>query len=256
MRELSFYFDTALQLDGTVCNHDFVLRCMPQSFPGQELVQASLCLDPAVPYVSQSDCFGNLMQIGRMEAPHDHFQYTVKGLARLDLSCRVREKAHPLFAYPSRYTTPSSHMQAFLERLHLPADPQARAWLLAQAVHAHLTYAAGVTGVQTTAAQAFELGSGVCQDFSHVYLTLARMAGIPARYVNGLPVGEGASHAWCEVWLDGVWTGIDPTRGCWADEGYIRFGVGRDFFDCPMERGVFWGSAAQRQTVFMKVCPQ
>ena len=86
--------------------------------------------------------------------------------------------------------------------------------------------------------------------------TLARQAGLPARYVNGLPEGEGASHAWCEVWLDGVWTGIDPTRGRWTDEGYIRFGVGRDFGDCPMERGVFLGHTSQRQTVFMTVSQQ
>ena len=80
--------------------------------------------------------------------------------------------------------------------------------------------------------------------------------GLSARYVNGLPEGEGASHAWCEVWLDGVWTGIDPTRGRWTDESYIRFGIGRDFADCPMERGVFLGGANQCQTVFMKVSQQ
>ena len=123
-------------------------------------------------------------------------------------------------------------------------------------MQARLTYTPGVTGVSTTAAQAFALGQGVCQDYAHVYLALARLCGLSARYVNGLPEGEGASHAWCEVWLDGVWTGIDPTRSRWADEGYIRFGIGRDFTDCPMERGVFVGAANQCQTVFMQVSQQ
>ena len=119
-----------------------------------------------------------------------------------------------------------------------------------------MTYATGRTGLTTTAAQAFAAGHGVCQDYAHLYLALARQMGLPARYVNGLTQGEGASHAWCEVWLDGVWRGIDPTRGKWTDEGYLRFGVGREFADCPIERGIFLGAAGQRQTVFMKVSQQ
>ena len=119
-----------------------------------------------------------------------------------------------------------------------------------------MTYLPGVTSVRTTAPEAFAAGQGVCQDFAHIYLALARKAGLSARYVNGLPEGEGASHAWCEVWLDGIWTGIDPTRGRWTGEDYLRFSVGRDFGDCPMERGVFLGLTDQTQTVFMRVRQQ
>ena len=147
-------------------------------------------------------------------------------------------------------------MLDWLAALPLPETPRQRAWALARAVHSRLTYAPGATGVATTAAQAFHNGRGVCQDFAHVYLALARQAGLAARYVNGLPQGEGVSHAWCEVWLDGLWTGIDPTRLQWTDEGYLRFGAGRDFGDCPIERGVFLGSARQEQQVFMRVSQQ
>ena len=147
-------------------------------------------------------------------------------------------------------------MEVYLDGLRLPDSPAERAWALAQAVRARMTYIPGETGVATTAAQAFASGRGVCQDFAHIYLPLARRSGLTARYASGLPVGEGASHAWCEVWLDGVWTGIDPTRGRWTDDGYIRFNVGRDFADCPMERGVFLGLTGQRQTVFMRVSQQ
>ena len=138
----------------------------------------------------------------------------------------------------------------------MPDTPRQLAWALAQAVHDRIAYVPGATGVATTAAQAFAAGQGVCQDFAHIYLALARNAGLAARYVNGLPEGEGASHAWCEVWLDGIWTGIDPTRLQWTDEGYLRFGIGRDFGDCPIERGVFVGNADQQQTVFMRVSAQ
>lgn len=257
MRErFQFYYDIQLEFQQPVRQHAFVLRCLPPAFPGQEILAVSLTLDPQTPYVLQRDGFGNLLQVGLLEEPHDHFRYTVRGIARLDPEGRREAPCPPMFRFSSAYTRPDREMKEFLSGLSLPEEPKARAWALSQAVGAHMAYEPGTTDTHTTAAQAFALGKGVCQDYAHVYLTLAHLAGLPARYVNGLPLGEGASHAWCEVWLDGVWTGIDPTRGCWADRGYIRFGLGRDFGDCPIERGVFWGNTHQRQSVYMKVSPQ
>lgn len=255
-RQLSFFYDVLLEFGELVSGHAFTLRCVPPSFPGQDILDVTLELDPQVPYARQRDGFGNLLQIGCAEAPHSHFRYTVRGTALLDLSRREAEPAHPVFRFPSLYTAVDGAMEDYLATLRLPEPPAERAWALVQAVQARMAYCPGVTGVSTTAAEAFAAGTGVCQDFSHVYLALARRAGLTARYVNGLPEGEGASHAWCEVWLDGVWTGVDSTRGRWADESYIRLGVGRDFGDCPIERGVFLGRAAQRQTVLARVCQQ
>ena len=216
----------------------------------------TLSLEPRVPGSSQRDGFGNLLQGGRIQFPHRHFRYTVQGSARLDSSLRRKEAALPVYRFSSPLTLPTQEMREYLAGLDLPREPEALAWALSQAVGAHMTYTPGCTRLTTTAAQAFATRQGVCQDYAHLYLALARQTGLTARCANGLPQGEGASHAWCEVWLDGVWRGIDPTRGRWTDEGYLRFGVGRDFSDCPIERGVFLGAAGQRQTVFMKVSQQ
>ena len=251
-----FFYDIRLDFPSPVRRHAFVLRCLPPTFPGQEIPQVTLTLDPQTPYALQWDGFGNPIQLGCLEESHDHFRYTVQGTAVLDEGARRAEPCRPIFRFPSAYTRPDRAMEDFFKGLELPNEPADRAWALSEAVRGRLAYEPGVTGTATTAAEAFSLSRGVCQDFAHVYLALARMAGVPARYVNGLPVGEGASHAWCVVWLDGVWRGIDPTRGCWADRGYIRFGLGRDFGDCPIERGVFWGDTQQRQTVYMKVTQQ
>lgn len=254
-RNFSFFYDILLEFDIPVWDHAFTLRCIPPSFPGQEILDATLRLEPQVSYTLQRDGFGNLLQVGRIDTPHDCFHYSVSGTARLDILKRVPEPALSIFRFPSAYTGPDAAMSRFLAGLVLPEDPRERAWALSVAVRKHMQYVPGITGVGTTAAQAFSTGAGVCQDFAHIYLALARLSGLTARYVNGLPEGEGASHAWCEVWLDGVWTGIDPTRGCWADNSYIRFCVGRDFGDCPIERGIFRGLTGQRQTVFMRVSP-
>ncbi len=254
MKRLDFYYDILLEFDNPVREHAFVLRCIPPSFPGQEISDAKLTLEPAAEYLNQRDGFGNQLQIGMISEPHARFRYSVRGAAQLDLTKRAPEAAHPMYAFPSAYANLDPAMGSF--SLSLPDGPRERAWAILEAVRCRLEYVPGVTGVATTASQAFARGEGVCQDFAHVYLALARRAGLRARYVNGLPEGEGASHAWCEVWLDGVWTGIDPTRGRWTDDGYLRFNVGRDFADCAMERGVFLGLTNQTQTVFMKVSEQ
>ncbi len=62
-----------------------------------------------------------------------------------------------------------------------------------------MTYEFGPTSVRTTAAEAWSLGRGVCQDMAHVMIAMCRTQGIPARYVSGHLLGEGASHAWVEA---------------------------------------------------------
>lgn len=255
-RLLHFSYDILLEFSQPVREHAFALRCMPASFPGQDILDCTLSFDPQRPYTLQHDGFGNLLQIGYISQPHDHFRYTLNGTARLAVSRREPERPLPVFRFPSDYTRPWPGLTRMLEQLDLYADLRERAWQLMTFVHGHMEYAPGTTGVHTTAEQAYTSGKGVCQDYAHIYLALARQAGLTVRYVNGLPEGEGVSHAWCEVWLDGVWTGIDPTRCKWTDDGYIRFGIGRDFGDCPIERGVFLGETDQTQTVFMRVWEQ
>ncbi len=163
------------------------------------------------------------------------------------------EHLHPIYNHTSHYTHVNEEMIAFLESLHLKGDTLTRAMQLAEGIYGYMTYKGGVTSTLTTAMEAFSQKEGVCQDFSHIFIALARYAGIPARYANGLPLGEGASHAWAEVYVDAVWIGIDPTRNRLVGEDYVRFCKGRDFLDCALERGVLFGSAQQTQTIMTKV---
>ena len=108
-----------------------------------------------------------------------------------------------------------------------------------------MRYTPGITTVQTTASEAWAQAAGVCQDFTHVTLSLLRAVGIPARYVSGYlytgsgEVGEtviGESHAWVEVW-DGRWHGLDPTNGRVVGEGHVVVARGRDYADVSPLRG-------------------
>jgi transglutaminase-like putative cysteine protease len=106
-----------------------------------------------------------------------------------------------------------------------------------------MVYSAGVTNVETTAAAAFEIRKGVCQDFAHVMLALLRECGLTARYVSGHLLGEGGTHAWVEVLLPdaggGLVVAFDPTHARRTTLGYIVVAVGRDYADVAPTSGAF-----------------
>ncbi|MCH3972718.1 MAG: transglutaminase family protein [Oscillospiraceae bacterium] len=253
MRNLSIYFHTAVSFSAPVTEHYFTLRCIPADGPTQRMTSWSLQLQPAADFLLQRDGFGNRLTVGQLHAPHTSLAYTVRGSVQTDLSVRDCTPPRPVDCCPSPCTAPTNALRTFLAALPLPKDPLARACLLSRAVSDHFLYTPGATDIHTTAGEAFALGKGVCQDYAQVLVALCRLAGLPARYVSGLPEGNGETHAWAEIFCSGAWYGLDPTRRCEADEGYVRLNVGREYADCPIERGVFLGAAQQQQSVYMKV---
>lgn len=125
-----------------------------------------------------------------------------------------------------------------------------------------LHYQAGVTGVRSSAQDAWEARKGVCQDFSHVAIGLLRHLGIPARYVSGyltpkkdLEVGQeavGESHAWVE-WWGGSWLGVDPTNLRPVGLDHIVVARGRDYDDVPPFKGVYSGAPLDKLSVEVSI---
>ena len=255
MRKLFFYFKTRNKYSEPMVEHDFLLRCIPQELPEQKLIDLELIVRPHPACGRYGyDSFGNRTYTGRLPEAHRFFQYAVRGNALRDDSLQqISPRPMPAFYYPSRLTQPSDSLKALLEKIPVHDQILHQAELIREAVHSHMVYRSGSTNIHTTAAEAAAHGEGVCQDFTHVFLALCRMRRIPCRYVNGLPEGEGASHAWAEVWFEGKWYGMDPTRNCPSDETYLKLCTGRDFLDCPIETGVLRGSAMQLQDVYTKV---
>jgi transglutaminase-like putative cysteine protease len=127
------------------------------------------------------------------------------------------------------------------------------------AVRAKLTYEKKVTGAYTPVSESLALGRGVCQDFAHLFIAVARLCGLAARYVSGYvnQPGELATHAWVQVWggPDVGWANLDPTHNCWCAADYVVTAVGRDFGDVPPNRGVWKGDADETITVSVNVQP-
>ncbi|MBT2755525.1 transglutaminase family protein [Mesobacillus foraminis] len=129
-------------------------------------------------------------------------------------------------------------------------DPVQFSLELMRYLHEVFTYDTLSTNVNTNATVAFSLKKGVCQDYTHVMLSILRARGIPARYVSGYLyvgensalVGDSATHAWVEVMAPGIgWIGLDPTNNVEALENHIRIGTGRDYSDVSPLQGVYRG---------------
>jgi transglutaminase-like putative cysteine protease len=131
---------------------------------------------------------------------------------------------------------------------------------LAASLHSHLKFDQSATHVHTTAAEAFTLGRGVCQDYSHIYITCCRSLGVPARYVSGYlysgpeSTPQIASHAWVEAWIEDTgWIGFDVTNRKRADDSHLRLAVGMDYLDaCPI-RGVRRGGGTEEMSVSVDI---
>jgi transglutaminase-like putative cysteine protease len=138
-------------------------------------------------------------------------------------------------------------------------------------IHNQFSYVTGATHVHSSIEDSLSISAGVCQDFAHVMLGVARMRGLPARYVSGYLVpgdsasanarqeeviGGQASHAWTEVLMpDGKWVGFDPTLGSPVGLRHVRVAYGRDYGDVAPVRGVYKGRAGQRLSVDVCVRP-
>lgn len=111
-----------------------------------------------------------------------------------------------------------------------------------------LRYATGSTSVETPLDKVLATREGVCQDFAHLFMALAREVSIPCRYVSGYLYHRDdtsvpdASHAWVEAYLPGVgWLGFDPTNNLIVGDRHIRTAIGRDYSDVPPNRGTHKG---------------
>ena len=131
-------------------------------------------------------------------------------------------------------------------------------------IHEEYEYKQGATNVFTTPFDVYANRRGVCQDFTNLFICLARLLSVPARYVCGYiwtgpkaanqAQGE-ASHAWVQVYFPEVgWKGFDPTNGILTQTQHVRVAVGRNYVDAtPTSGTIYVGGGAETLSVDVRV---
>jgi len=219
---------------------------------GQRRILERLDVFPQIPAQARRDAFGN--NVVAMIAPQLDCGIDFEYWAIVEREARVTEHRErrsvlevPSLHRSSLLTRADANLREAAEGLRAAhRDPLELAHAINRFVFKHMKYKAGVTGIRTTAAVAFGLGQGVCQDYAHVMLALARDCGLAARYVSGHLLGEGGTHAWVEIILpdgdDALVIAFDPTHDRVATMKYIVVAVGRDYADVAPTSGVFTAS--------------
>lgn len=256
MTRLRFRYYMKLSFSDTVEKHRFSLKCIPKSDVKQHI---SITRKEVFPnsFISEgTDSFGNLIIYGYEENGHERFFFDIEGEAITYLTDNTPvEKGLSLFKYQTEVTRPGPVITEYFEKLVHKAsdDPERFALYTMKKLGSEYNYAPGATDIRTKAEDALRCGNGVCQDYAHIMISLCRMNKIPCRYVTGMMVGEGKSHAWVEVFSGDRWIGMDPTNSQLVDDHYIKIAHGRDYSDCLVNQGVFTGSVTQKQEICVHV---
>jgi transglutaminase-like putative cysteine protease len=270
--KLAIEHETVLSFPQPVREHQCELRLAPREDETHRRLAFTIEIEPAARLASHLDCFGNFVHRFSLLAPHERlvarmraevettldnpFAYLPLAPAaeRAWLAKRLSEEP-TLYDFLLHRSPAVPELEGTLGPLRLPAWAGDRTLLenMQRAMSwAHETFAfATTTEVHGALAEFAEQRAGVCQDFAHLLVAIARHWGFPARYVMGYvdpgAVGDDtpdseAAHAWAEVLIPGAgWRGFDAMAALVVTDRYVPVAVGRDSRDAAPVRGTFKG---------------
>jgi transglutaminase-like putative cysteine protease len=168
-----------------------------------------------------------------------------------------------LFMRPTLYTRVGNNVRKLVKSVGDDYESDVlRLHALSRAILQIVPYYFGHTTAVTTAEEALDAESGVCQDHAHIFIAAARAMGYPARYVSGYlmmndRVEQDASHGWAEAHVEGLgWVGFDVSNEISPDERYVRVATGLDYTEAAPVSGIRHGSGEEKMDVALQVQQQ
>jgi transglutaminase-like putative cysteine protease len=221
-----------------------IMMLRPRSGPAQWITREEYVLTPHAPVVEYTDRFGNLCQ--RVLIPAGNFEVRCSCRAHTSDVIDVCADApfvpvHELpesaleFLLPSRYCQADllNDLAASIVGKLPPGYPQLAA--IEQWLRDEMKYVRGSSNASTSALDTAKTKAGVCRDYAHLGIALARSLNIPARMVVGYlyQLEPMDLHAWFEAYVGGQWFTFDGVqkqpRG-----NRITIGYGRDAADVAL----------------------
>jgi transglutaminase-like putative cysteine protease len=235
----------------------------PQTDPTQRVLQWQIKAPGSLH--AYADEYGNAVHMLTLDKPTTEKLIVASGEVMTDAVAGFNESGavSPLiYLRQTALTTPHEGISTLARTLLAGGADEDSLLALARAIFNRVRYKPGTTEVGTTAQQAFDLQTGVCQDQAHVYIAACRACGVPARYVSGYFYAanepELASHAWVDVCINTRvqrWLSVDVTHQCQADERHVRLAVGVDYAACAPMRGVRQGGGEESMKVSIGIKP-
>ena len=242
------------------------VRMQPMDHDTQRCLSFGLSLKPQVKVNRYRDCVGNIVHHFDVPARHSSLTITAEAMVEVSQPAPIPDAlenstwndlkftADMNDAYemlmPSYFAHDTPLLEAFAKEIDAchRDDPLTLVRNIGSEIHSRFAYAKASTRADSPIDESLQSRQGVCQDFTHIFISLSRRLGIPCRYVSGYlfhtgsrdRILGGATHAWAEVLLPGLgWVGLDPTNNSIVGARHIRVAVGRDYADVPPTRGVY-----------------
>lgn len=255
---------TRYRYTGPIAETVMEVRLRPMDGNGQRCLDFTLDVSAGIKPRSYRDGYGNNVHYFNLVRPHTRLSVTSKSVVETGLE-READPGEELVQDFLRYRSPVKDVPGVRELAgrHPISDPASGPAIekaldeLTLTISREFTYNRAVTNVYSAVDEVLELRAGVCQDFAHLFIAVARAMGVPARYVSGYIHAPGAattaSHAWAEAWVPGQgWIGYDGTHPVRATEHHVRLAVGRDYSDAAPTRGIYIGSATGTMDVSVR----
>jgi transglutaminase-like putative cysteine protease len=250
----------------------------------QVVVAYQLRVQPAVQEVEYEDVFGNWTTRFDVNKPYKQLTITAESVVELlDVDPFAFAKlpirpSFPLVWMPwertmlSPYLTPDELPDTQLQDLYDYAmgfvkrnkgDLMETLFAINLTLFREYQYVQGCTSLDTSAYDVMIQRRGVCQDFANLFITLARLLGIPARYTcgyiftgnaNASRATSDASHAWVQLYIPNIgWKGFDPTNGVLPNINHVRVAYGRHYRDATPTAGTIYTPAEETMSTEVEV---
>lgn len=241
------------------------LRLTPRSHDGQHVRRWRIEVDHDCKLSERWDAFGNIVHTFTLMGSVDGLRITVDGDVETEdtsgvVSGAVERLPLSLYLRETDLTRPDAALEDYARQFVERPDRLELLHELLADLHGRMTFDTSRTDSGTSAAEAFRLGHGVCQDFTHIFIAAARSIGIPARYVGGYFLHEEAAatgeagHAWAEAHVPDLgWVAFDPANGVCANANYVRVAIGLDYLGAAPVRGSQAGGSAEELGVRVEI---
>lgn len=251
MKKYLFNYQTSIRFSQPVLGHSIFLRCQPCNCSFQNIEEEHLTVAPDFWLRHSVDTFGNRTVHGGTRMLHNSFSFISTGIVAVGDYVIPSGIAEPYYRVYTPLTFADETMKDI--RADNTHDIMTKAMDISQMVFDMMTYTPCSTSTETSAVEVFRNRMGVCQDYTHLFISLCLANGIVARYANGFLLGTGETHAWAEVFDGYAWRGIDPTHNSLITDSHIKIAHGRDASDCSVARGTYLGMAQQETSVHVEV---
>ncbi|AUX46192.1 transglutaminase [Sorangium cellulosum] len=284
IRKLRVTHTTKYTYDRPVERSVHKLHLCPMYDWDQRVLSHTLAITPEVTTVECEDVFGNWVTRFEITSPYTELTISADSIVELydsDPFAFAKKKIRPAFPlvwmpweqlmiapYQRPVELPDTQLQELFDYAmsfvgRNDGDLMETLFEINLTLFREYQYVPGSTNLSTTPYDVFVSRRGVCQDSANLFICLARLLGIPARYVCGYiytgnvgasRAGSDATHAWVQLYIPNIgWKGFDPTNGVLTGLDHVRVGYGRNYLDATPTAGTLFTAAAETMTVDVAV---